>query len=224
MNVSGDIMKILLKKENVKLLLSAIIYLVLGVLFCVFLGQMVDFAETAICFVFLVVGAVLLVVYGLLPADGKIYQVLIYGIVGLVLGLLILMVRMFFIIALSALIAYGGIQSIMNSVKLKKQGEKWKGELIVGSVIVALAIVVIILNGTSTARNIIAIFLGVTFLIETAFEIYAIVKLLMLEKAKAKELQGTAEIQETQETQEVQITEQTQEVQVAQEPVNEETK
>ena len=49
MNVSGDIMKILLKKENVKLLLSAVIYLVLGVLFCVFLGQMVDFTETAIC-------------------------------------------------------------------------------------------------------------------------------------------------------------------------------
>lgn len=212
MYVSGDIMKNLLKKENIKLLLSAIIYLVLGVLFCVFLGQMVDFAETAICFVFLVVGAALLVVYGLLPADGKIYQVLIYGIVGLVLGLLILMVRMFFIIALAALIAYGGIQSIMNSVKLKKQGGKWKGELIVGSVIVALAITVIILNGTSTARNIIAIFLGVTFLIESAFEIYAIIKLIKLEKSKEKRPQEIADVQENIELQEVETIQEVQEV------------
>ena len=45
------------------------------------------------------------------------------------------MVRMFFMIALAALIAYGGIQSIMTAVKLKKENKNWKGELIVGIVI-----------------------------------------------------------------------------------------
>ena len=124
-------MKILLKKENIKILLSAVIYLVLGVLFCALLGNMLDFVETTICFVFLVVGVVLLLAYGLLPADGKIYQILIYGIVCLGLGLLILMVRMFFMIALAAVIAYGGIQSIMTAVKLKKQNKNWKVNLFI---------------------------------------------------------------------------------------------
>ena len=118
-------MKILLKKENIKILLSAIIYFVLGVLFCAFLGKMLDVAETTICFVFLVGGAVLLLAYGLLPADGKVYQILIYGIICLGLGLLILMVRMFFMIALAALIAYGGIQSIMTAVKLERRTHCW---------------------------------------------------------------------------------------------------
>ncbi len=175
-------MKILLKKENIKILLSAVIYLVLGVLFCALLGNMLDFAETTICFVFLVVGVVLLLAYGLLPADGKIYQILIYGIVCLALGLLILMVRMFFMIALAAVIAYGGIQSIMTAVKLKKQNKNWKGELIVGVVIVTLAVAVIILNGTNTVKNIIALFLGITFLIEAVFEVVAIIKLLRAQK------------------------------------------
>lgn len=187
-------MKILLKKENIKILLSAIVYLVLGVLFCVFLGQMLDFAETTICFVFLVAGAVLLLAYGLLPSDGKIYQLLIYGIVCLVLGLLILMLRMFFMIALAALIAYGGIQSIMTAVKLKKENKNWKGELVVGIVIVTLALTVIILNGTNTVKNIIAIFLGVTFLIEAAFEVVAIIKLLRAQKFLEANVENPAEV------------------------------
>ena len=182
MSVSGDIMKVLLKKENIKLLLSAVIYFVLGVLFCTLLGRMVEFAETAICFVFVILGTVFLLIYGLLPGDGKILQLLIYGIVLLGVGLLILMFRTFFIIALSFVIAYGGIQSIMSSIKLKKQNQKWKGELITGSVIVALALAVVILNGTNIASNIIAIFLGVTFLIEATFEAVAIVKLVKLAK------------------------------------------
>ena len=187
-------MKILLKKENIKILLSAIVYLVLGVLFCVFLGQMLDFAETTICFVFLVAGAVLLLAYGLLPSDGKIYQLLIYGVVCLVLGLLILMLRMFFMIALAALIAYGGIQSIMTAVKLKKENKNWKGEFVVGIVIVTLALIVIILNGTNTVKNIIAIFLGVTFLIEAAFEVVAIIKLLRAQKFLEANVENPAEV------------------------------
>ena len=191
-------MKILLKKENIKILLSAIIYFVLGVLFCAFLGKMLDVAETTICFVFLVGGAVLLLAYGLLPADGKVYQILIYGIICLGLGLLILMVRMFFMIALAALIAYGGIQSIMTAVKLKKTGKNWKGELIVGIVIVALALTVIVLNGTNTLKNIVALFLGVTFLIEAAFEVIAIIKLLKAQKFLEKNVENPVEVVEEQ--------------------------
>ena len=191
-------MKILLKKENIKILLSAIIYFVLGVLFCAFLGKMLDVAETTICFVFLVGGAVLLLAYGLLPADGKVYQILIYGIICLGLGLLILMVRMFFMIALAALIAYGGIQSIMTAVKLKKTGKNWKGELIVGIVIVVLALTVVILNGTNTLKNIVALFLGVTFLIEAAFEVIAIIKLLRAQKFLEKNVENPVEAVEEQ--------------------------
>ena len=191
-------MKILLKKENIKILLSAIIYFVLGVLFCAFLGKMLDVAETTICFVFLVGGAVLLLAYGLLPADGKVYQILIYGIICLGLGLLILMVRMFFMIALAALIAYGGIQSIMTAVKLKKTGKNWKGELIVGIVIVVLALTVIVLNGTNTLKNIVALFLGVTFLIEAAFEVIAIIKLLKAQKFLEANVENPVEVVEEQ--------------------------
>ena len=191
-------MKILLKKENIKILLSAIIYFVLGVLFCAFLGKMLDVAETTICFVFLVGGAVLLLAYGLLPADGKVYQILIYGIICLGVGLLILMVRMFFMIALAALIAYGGIQSIMTAVKLKKEGKNWKGELIVGIVIVVLALTVIVLNGTNTLKNIVALFLGVTFLIEAAFEVIAIIKLLKAQKFLEKNVENPVEVVEEQ--------------------------
>jgi len=52
----------------------------------------------------------------------------------------------------------------------------------VGVVIVTLAVAVIILNGTNTVKNIIALFLGITFLIEAVFEIAAIIKLLRAQK------------------------------------------
>lgn len=184
--LSGDIMKELIKKENIKLTLSATIYLVLGVLFCVFLNRMVDFSESAICFVFLIAGAVLLIVYGLLPADAKIFKVLVYALVMLIVGLLILFVRKFFIFALAAMIAFGGIQSIMDAIKEKKENKPWITQLIIGCIIVALAIAVIVLSGTNTAKNIIAIFLGITFLIEAVIEIVALVKIVKLAKAQEK--------------------------------------
>ena len=196
-------MKILLRKENIKLLLSTVIYFVLGLLFCIFLGRMVEFAETIICFVFLVLGAVLLLVYGLLPSDGKIYQLLIYGIVCLALGLLIVLINMFFIFALAAIIAYGGIQSIMSAVKLKKENKKWKGELIVGSIIVTLAVAVVVLNGTNIARNIVAVFLGVTFLIEAVFETIAIIKLLRAHKFLEENNVQTIEVGEVEESEQI---------------------
>ena len=185
-------MKELIKKENIKLTLSAAIYLVFGVLFCVFLNQMVDFAESAICFVFLIAGAIMMLIYGLLPADAKIVKILVYALAMLIIGLLILFVRKFFIFALAAIIAFGGIQSITDAIKEKKENKPWIVQIVIGSVIVALAIAVIILSGTNTAKNIISLFLGITFLIEAIIEIVALVKIVKM--AKEQEKNGKVEL------------------------------
>lgn len=180
-------MRELIKKENIKLTISALVYLILGVMFCVGLNRMIDFAESTISFIFLIIGAVLVLIYGMLPSDGKVAKVLIYGVIMLGLGLLMILVRKFFIIALAVIISYGGIVSIVDSVNKKKDNSPWIVELIVGSVVVALAVTVIVLSGTNTAKNIIALFLGITFLIESVIEIIALVKIVKMAKQKEAE-------------------------------------
>jgi choline-glycine betaine transporter len=180
-------MKELIKKENIKLTISALVYLILGVMFCVGLNRMVDFAESTISFVFLVIGAIFVLIYGLLPSDGKVYKVLVYGIIMLGLGLLMVFYRKFFIIALAVMIAYGGVVSIMDAINKKKENTPWVPECVVGVVVVALAVMVIILSGTNAAKNIIALFMGATFLIEAAIEIIALVKIVKAAKPKVKD-------------------------------------
>ena len=172
-------MRILFKKENILKTILAVACLVIGILFLVLLGRMVDFVESALCSVLIIVGIVCILIYCILPADNKVYSVMFFGIFATVLGFLILLVPRFFGIALSAIVGAGGIMLITSAVQLKKLGAKsWLINLVIGIVICALAVVSIVLSGTNTAKNILAIFFGINILIQGIYDTVMLVILI----------------------------------------------
>lgn len=176
-------MGILLKKENIFKTILAVACLVIGILFLVLLGRMVDFVESALCTILIIVGIVCILIYCILPADNKVYSVMFFGILASVLGFLILLVPRFFGIALSVIIGAGGILLLTNAVKLKKLGSKaWIINLVVGIVICAMSAVSIILSGTSVAKNILAIFFGVNILVQGIYDTVALI--ILVKKGK----------------------------------------
>lgn len=173
-------MNIFFRKENLKTTIFTIAYLVFGVLFCVIPTQMFNFVESVLCGGLLVVGFVCVIIYALMPADSKIYRLLIYGILSLVFGVLMLLLSKFFGIILSLVIGGSGVSLIIDSIKEKKLGQSsWITDLVVGIVVVVLAVVTMILSGTNVIKNMIAVFFGIMLLIEG---IYHLVQLIILAK------------------------------------------
>ena len=169
-------MKTLFKKENLKNTILTTLYLILGILLCVIPLKMFNFAESALCFIMLIAGVICILIYSLMSADDKIFKLLIFGILGLGLGLLTILVPRAFRIILSLVVAYSGVSLIILSVKEKKQGMNWISDLVVGIVVSVLSIVGIILSGTNAGKRVLAIFFGIIFLINGVYTLLALIK------------------------------------------------
>ena len=95
-----------------------------------------NFVESALCFVLLAVGIVCVFIYSLMSADDKIMKLLVYGIVGLLIGLLMIFVPQSFGILLSLIVGYSGVSMIISGVKLKKAKQRvWITDFVIGVVV-----------------------------------------------------------------------------------------
>lgn len=190
-------MNIFFRKENLKTTIFTIIYLLFGVLFCVMPTKMFNFTESVLCGGLLVVGFVCVIVYALMPADDKIYRLLIYGILSLVLGVLMLILSKFFGIILSIIIGGSGVSLIIDSVKEKKLGlSTWITDLVVGIVVTALAVVTMVLSGTNVIKNMIAVFFGIMLLIEGIYHLVQLIIIAKIFKQAKKEQQEEITVEE----------------------------
>ncbi len=172
-------MKVLFRKENLKITITTLAYLIFGVLFCVMPVRIYNFAEAVLCVVLLLAGIACISIYALMSHDDKPFSLLIYGIISVVLGLFILMWPRLFGIILSVVVCLTGLILVIEYVKNKKQQQKTNAlELVVGIVVVILSLVAIVLSGTNVSKNIISVFFGVICLIQTIYNITQIVALL----------------------------------------------
>ena len=201
-------MKTLFKRENLKNTILTLIYLIFGVALCVSPVKMFNWVESALCFVLLAVGIVCVFIYSLMSADDKIMKLLVYGIVGLLIGLLMIFVPQSFGILLSLIVGYSGVSMIISGVKLKKAKQRvWITDFVIGVVVSALSVTTIVLSllGAIVGRTILAIFFGIILLTNGIYSLVNIIKLLKKEKEnKKKEIaesavsgEETTEIEET---------------------------
>ena len=181
-------MKTLFKRENIKVTIAAIIYLLFGVLFCVMPIRMYNFSETILCAFLLGAGIVCIVIYALLSHEDKPLKLLLYGIIGVVLGVLILMWPRLLGVILSLIIGYSGTMLIVEFIKNKKQGSKTNvTELVIGIIVTLLSVVAIVLSGTNAAKNILSIFFGLICLTQGLFSVAQLVVVLKQEKRSVKD-------------------------------------
>lgn len=173
-------MKILFKKENLKLTLLTLVYLFFGVMFCVMPVRIFNMAELLLCSLLLGLGIICVVLYALMPQEDKIFKLLLFGIIAVVLGLCMAMLPKFFGIILAIIAGLGGLLLFIESIKERKKGDKtWITNFVVGLIVVVLSFVTIILSGTNVAKNILSIFYGVIFLTQA---IYGVIQMFVLLK------------------------------------------
>lgn len=187
-------MKTLFKKENLKNTILTLVYLIFGVALLVSPVKMFNFVESALCFVLLAVGIVCVFIYSLMSADDKILKLLIYGIIGLLVGLFMMLVPRLFGVLLSLIVGYSGVSMIVSGVKLKKEGQKtWITDFVIGVVVSALSVTTIVLSliGSAIGRNILAIFFGIILLTNGIYNLVQII--LMLKKQRINKKKELAE-------------------------------
>ena len=187
-------MKTLFKKENLKNTILTLVYLIFGVALLVSPVKMFYFVESALCFVLLAVGIVCVFIYSLMSADDKILKLLIYGVLGLLIGLCMMLVPRLFGVLLSLIVGYSGVSMIVSGVKLKKEGQKtWITDFVIGVVVSALSVTTIVLSliGSAIGRNILAIFFGIILLTNGIYNLVQII--LMLKKQRINKKKELAE-------------------------------
>ncbi len=175
-------MRTFLKKENLKKSILCLVYLILGVMFCIMPVKMFSFVESTLCFVLLIVGVIGILSYSILSAGDRSVKVILCGIACLILSIFMILVPRLFGIIVSIIIGFGGACLIVSGIKLKKQKKvQWISDLVVGIIVTLLAVLTIILSGTNSAKKIIAIFFGAMCLLNG---IYSLVNLIILAKKK----------------------------------------
>lgn len=193
-------MKTFLKKENLKSTIYSLVYLVFGLLFCIMPAKMFNFVESALCFVLLIAGIICVLIYSLMSIEDKEFKMLLYGIVGLVLGICMFLFQRLFGIILSIVIGLGGVSMIVSGIKGKKtKNPQWIADFVIGLIVTTLAITTIVLSGTEVAEKIIAIFFGIMCLING---IYSLVGLILLIKKEGKQTSSEDSEETKSETQE----------------------
>lgn len=182
-------MKTLFKKENLKNTILTLVYLIFGVALLVSPVNMFNFVESALCFVLLAVGIVCVFVYSLMSADDKILKLLIYGIIGLLVGLCMMLVPRLFGVLLSLIVGYSGVSMIVSGVKLKKAGQRtWITDFVIGIVVSVLSLTTIVLSliGSAIGRNILAIFFGIILLTNGIYNLVQIILMLKQQRVNKK--------------------------------------
>lgn len=163
------------KKQLITLVLSSV-FIVFGILFCVISEKMLGFIETAVCLALIVYGVFYLLVYCLIDSDTRQTKSVIKGVASLGIGLLIIFLPAFFMIAIGVVIAGYHALLIVRAVKMKNanmQGWKW---LMASSItFVVLGVVLIVFASVSLPNIVLMIVLGATLVLIGAYNLTVLI-------------------------------------------------
>ena len=150
----------------------ASVCIALGVCFCVVSEAMLSFFETAICFALIIYGAFNLVVYCLVDSDSKQRSAVLKGIIAIFVGLLIIFVRAFFMIAIGIIIGGLAVLRIIRAVKMKELKMKnWIYLLVVSVVLLAANITLIVLSICAISKITLMIIVGAILCVQGAYDL-----------------------------------------------------
>ncbi len=127
-----------------------IIYFIVGLMFCVLPNIMLATFETMVCFALLVYGSVIMFAYCISPVVAQNKKLMISAIISIIIGVFLLLVRSFFVLAMAIVLLLLVIFKIM--VLKKTAGEKnanwfvWMALLCFEAVACGLMIVFFIIN------------------------------------------------------------------------------
>lgn len=150
----------------------ASVCIALGVCFCVVSETMLSFFETVICFALIIYGAFNLVVYCLVDSDSKQRSAVLKGVVAIFVGLLIIFVRAFFMIAIGIIIGGLAVLRIIRAIKMKELKMKnWIYLLVVSSVLLLSSVTLVILSLCNISKITLMIIVGAILCVQGAYDL-----------------------------------------------------
>lgn len=156
-----------LEKEQIKPVLIYSVFIILGLLFCLLPGRMMNTIETLVCVGLLIYGLINIFAYCLVSSDIRDPMKLLIGAITTAIALLLIFVNAIFIIAIGLVIVCSGVNYILSAIKDKKlKNKKWWIGLIVGILIAALGVTVVVLCNTKIARQIVMIIFGSALIVD----------------------------------------------------------
>lgn len=170
-------LKFLLNKENQTNFFSSIAYFLVGLMFVILPGIMLDTFETMICYLLLVYGGIILFANCVSPVVFQNKKLFISSIVSVVLGVLLLLIRSFFVLAIGLFILWLVVFKIIVLKKASNaQNVNWYLYLalcIIESLVFLFIIVSFILN---KMLNISMILMGSCLILEAVINIFMIIR------------------------------------------------
>lgn len=162
-----DLKKI--SKNQWKILILSVVCFIFGILFCVLSNSMVEFLRTAICVIALIYGSFYLVSYTVLSFEDKDTSALFQAVIAIVLGLLVIFIPSFFVMAISICVVVCGLARMFRVIKKKSEtGSINKAKLSVGIAELIVGLALVVLCNTPVPTLLVTIYLGVMLILESA--------------------------------------------------------
>lgn len=159
-------------KRQLTNLIISIFLVVFGVLFCVISQTMLGFIETIVCIALIVYGAFYLLVYCLIDSDTRQTKAVIQGVGALSVGLFIIFIPSFFMIAIGVIFAGFNVLILIRAVKMKKaQMDGWKVVMATSIVFIVLGAGLIVLASVKLPDIVLMIYLGVMLILQGGYNL-----------------------------------------------------
>lgn len=155
------------QKGNLRVIISAVVMIVLGILFCVLPEQSLNTLEIVVSGLLIFIGMVNIFAFSFAPGFSREGGILFLGIISLGLGVFIIFVPSSLILGLGLYTGFIGIKRVMLATNLKAVGDRnWWVDLAVGILVFVLGVLLIVLRCTNLAINAVMIYMGVSLLLE----------------------------------------------------------
>lgn len=157
------------KNKYESIIISAVI-IVVGILFCALPESVIGGFETFVLFAALLYGTICMIIYCLMPAEVRSTELVLKSLIAIVLGVLLLFIRSFFIFSLGLILIVNGAK-VINVARLYKimNDKKWWIELVWGLFVIILGVTIAVLCNTSVAKKLVLVLLGASLILQGVF-------------------------------------------------------
>ena len=156
-----------LNKKQWSYFVVSCVCVIFGILFCIFSQSLVETLRTVLSIGVLVYGAFYMFSYCVISFDSRDTSTLLKAVISIALGLLVVFIPSFFVMAIAAVVLILGIMKMLFVSKLKKeQNVLAKDRLVIGIIEIVVAVALLILCNVNVPILLVTIMLGVTLILE----------------------------------------------------------
>ena len=177
------LLKYFFNKDNRITTISSIAYFIFGILFCVIPIMMKEFLEVNVSIILLVYGTIIIFAYCISSVVATNKKLIISAILSLIIGVLLIFVRSFFVLTLAFVIFILVLFKFVILYKTKEiKNYAWYCLFILAIIYCLISLIVLVFFILNKFNNISMILVGSTFIVESISNILMIINTYKINK------------------------------------------